>query len=138
MLKALELDSQDPVILNNLGNIEYDEKNFEKALDYFKQSIKVSDSLYLIAFFNLGKTYSLIGEEEKAAVVLKFAENKAENLLLKGLAQYHLAVSYLEYGKVEKGREALKKAESNLKEFQPLLFLIDDLKADYATQYPVD
>ena len=138
LLKALELDTQDPVIYNNLGNIEYDEKNFDKAIEYFNKSIKFSDSLYFLAYYNLGKTYSLIGEEEKAEVILKLAENKTDNQFLKGLARYHLAVSYLEYGEVIKGSEALKKAESNLKEYQPLSFLIDKLKADFEAQYPIE
>lgn len=61
---AFQLDPKNSSLLNNLGLLYHQKKEFEKALIYFKKAIKIEDKAsYLI---NEGNTLAMMGKVEDA------------------------------------------------------------------------
>ncbi|MDX1830136.1 MAG: tetratricopeptide repeat protein [Lutibacter sp.] len=127
-IQSLSLEPNDPVILNNLGNIEYQEKKFEKAIEYFEKSLISSDSLYISAGINLGKTYSLIGEKEKSELLFKAIIAKTNIDFLKGICYFELTRKHLDYGEVKKAKLSFSNAKSILKNYQDFEIELNDLE----------
>jgi tetratricopeptide (TPR) repeat protein len=117
-IKALAIEPDNPVILNNLGNLEFKEFQFKKAIEYCQKALVVSDSTYTIAGHNLGKTYGLIGEDKKSEEVYKFIIKKTKSTFLKGITYYNLADMYLEYGEIDKSYIALSYAKRFLSKYK--------------------
>ncbi len=65
-----EEDPNNPVYSYNLGNILYELKNYKGAVKYYIRAIKLGGPLSLISRINLSKTYSEVGENERALIVL--------------------------------------------------------------------
>ena len=126
--EAMKIDPNDPVLLNNYGNLEHRDKNFSQAIAYFQKSIDVSDNKYIVAYINLGKTYGLIGETEKSEEAYSFALEHTEVPYFKGLTYLHLAQYYLDYGVKEKGLESVLKARGFLKGDSYMENLLDSLE----------
>lgn len=53
---ALDQNPNSPMILNNLGNISFYLKDYDQAIDYYKEAIKLSPKL-MSAHFNLSQAY---------------------------------------------------------------------------------
>lgn len=64
LLRAYELKSTDPVILNNLGAYYLSEGEFAKAKDYLTKSVNAEQSVG--ANYNLGLYYGLTGDYKKS------------------------------------------------------------------------
>lgn len=109
-IQALLLEPNDPIILNNLGNVERHNYEFEKAIEYFEKSLIASDSLYISAGINLGKTYSLIGEKERSDLLLNEILKKTDIEFFKGLCYLQLTRGHLEYREIEKAKLSFSKA----------------------------
>lgn len=112
--KALALEPNSPVILNNLEEVEFENKNFEQAIEYYNKSIEISDSTYLYAAQNLGITYGVIGEKDLSEKLLKFVIKDSKIDFIKGASYYSLTKMYLDYGDIENAKYALKNAEKYL------------------------
>lgn len=112
--KALSLEPNSPIILSNLGLVEYNLKNFEQAIEYYNKSIEISDSTYLYAAQNLGMTYGVIGEKELSEQLLKFVIKNSKNDFNKGTAFFTLTKMYLDYGDIENAKYALINAKKYL------------------------
>jgi tetratricopeptide (TPR) repeat protein len=126
--KAMTIDPNDPVLLNNYGNLEHSDKNFSKAISYFKKSIETSDKKYLVAYINLGKTYGLIGETENAKEAYFYVLNNTEIPYLKGVTYLHLSQFHLDYGNKDEGLETVLKAKQLLRGNPYFETLIDTLE----------
>lgn len=108
---GLELEPENPTLLNNLGNTEHELKNYHKAITYFERSLKVSDSLYLNASLNLGLLYWKDYEFEKSAKVLEYVLSKSDNKYEQASANYQLAKTYLDMNVCGKAQKAFSKAK---------------------------
>lgn len=113
---GLELEPENPTLLNNLGNAEHKLKNYYEAISYFEQSLKISDSLYLNASLNLGLLYWKDYEFEKSSRILEYTISKSTNEYEKAFAHLQLAKTYLDMNKCEKSKIALDRAKNGLKE----------------------
>ncbi len=113
---GLELEPENPTLLNNLGNTEHELKNYHIAITYFEQSLKVSDSLYLNASLNLGLLYWKDYEFGKSAKVLEYVLSKSDNKYEKASAHYQLAKTYLDMNECGKAQKAFSKASIIWKE----------------------
>lgn len=61
---AFQLDPKNSSLLNNMGLLYHQKKDFETALNYFKKAIKIEDKAsYLI---NEGNTLAMMGKVEEA------------------------------------------------------------------------
>lgn len=117
-LRALKINPNNVVLLNNIGNLEKNDKNYIKAIRYYKESFTKSDSLYFIAAMNLGQTYSKIGSNRTAEKTLRYVIKNTDIDFVKGITFYYLADNYLKYGNVDKGKNALTKAGLLLKGYK--------------------
>lgn len=118
--KALSVNSEHPVILNNLGNLAYEKKNIKKAIAFFKRAIISSDSTYHLAFLNLGKSYGLVGEQEAAEKYYKYVILNSDIDLLTGLSHFGMSKMYLDYGYIEMSQASLNFAKKKLANFSDL------------------
>ena len=100
-----------------MANLERDDKNFEKAIKYYKKSFFESDSLYFVASLNLARTLSIIGEDIESEKEFYNIINHTNLDFIKGVAYYQLTENYLRYGNINKGNDALRKATDILKEY---------------------
>lgn len=115
-LKGLNKNSTNVIILNNLGNLERDAKNFQKAIKYYQKSFNESDSLYFVAKLNLARTLSIIGKDIESEKGFYYIIDNSKLNFIKGLAYYLLTKNYLRYGYIDKGNNTFKKAKELLKE----------------------
>lgn len=134
-MESLSVEPNNPVTLNNLGNIEYKEHNFKKAIEYFGKSLISSDSLYVSAGINLGKTYSLIGEKEKSELIFNFFLKKTKIDFLKGICYFQLTRSHLDYGEIKKAKLSLLKAKSILNNYLDFETELNELETEIKLYY---
>ena len=113
---GLEVEPQNPSLLNNLGNAEHELKNYQMAIKYFEESFKTSDSLYLNAGLNLGLLYWKDYEFEKSAEVLEYVLSKSSKKYEKSAAHFQLAKTYLDMNICEKAKRSFNKAKADWKE----------------------
>lgn len=127
-VQALTIEPNDPIILNNLGNLEYNDHKFEKAIEYLEKSLIYSDSLYVTAGINLGKTYSLIGEKEKSELLFNSILTKTDIDFLKGLCYFELTRKHLDYGEIQKAKLSLLNANSILTNYEDFEIELNELE----------
>ena len=116
-LKGLDKDRNNVILLNNLGNLERDAKNFKKSIDYYKKSFAQSNSQYFVAGLNLAQTLSVIGEDINAEKEFLNVINNSDLDFIKGIAYYQLAENHLRYGEIEKGTKSIIKAKQLLNNY---------------------
>jgi len=114
LLKALSVNPNSSITLNNLGNLKYLSKEFPAAIDYFNESIIISDSTYYPSILNLGKLYGLIGDDEKAEELLNYVIENSEIDFLNGISHFRLSRMYLDYGWIDKAKLSLSKSKTLL------------------------
>ena len=117
-LKTLEISPNDVVLLNNIGNLEKNDEQFIKAIKYYKESFRKSDSLYYVAALNLGQTYSIIGTNTEAERTFDKVIEITDIHFINGVTYYYLADHFLKYGNINKGKNALSKASSFLEKYK--------------------
>tara|TARA_R110000868_G_scaffold289573_1_gene549817 strand:+ start:2048 stop:2695 length:648 start_codon:yes stop_codon:yes gene_type:complete len=113
---GLEIEPENPSLLNNLGNAEHELKNYQIAIKYFEESFKVSDSLYLNAGLNLGLLYWKDYEFEKSVKVLEYVLSKSSKKYEKSAAHFQLAITYLDMNTCEKAKWNFIKAKADWKQ----------------------
>ena len=117
-LKALDINSRSPVVLNHLGMIEASKKNFERAKYYFINCINYNPK-YFLGFLNLGNLfYELKNFKESIKYYLQSLKISSNYETLK-----NLGYSYFEIQDLENSNVYLKKA-LNLKPNSDLLFQV--------------
>lgn len=114
LLKALEFEPLNPILYNNLGNIEKLSLNGSIAKQYFEKSLKVSDSTYLIAALNLGVLHSSSGYFEKSKKLFQNIILSSDNNLLIALSNLELTKLYIDTGNCEQANKTFKIAEKIL------------------------
>ncbi|WP_036385128.1 tetratricopeptide repeat protein [Muricauda sp. MAR_2010_75] len=121
-LAVLDTIAEEPFrradILRGVGRINYDQENYETALDYFDQALSVyrqtEDNLYQsYTLNNMGNTYSSMGETEAAiehyqkSLVISKAFNYEDNT---ANVLANLGSTYRDMGKYDLALEHLLKA----------------------------
>lgn len=104
LLEAYEMNSSDPVILNNLGAYYLSEGEYAKAKDYLTASLKAEESAGVN--YNLGLYYGLMGDYKKSLTHF----NKAEDVQC---MEYNRAITKL---MLDDAAGARKDLETLLKE----------------------
>ena len=112
--KVLILYPENVIVLNNLGLIEYNEKNFNKAEYFYNKAINISDSTYYPSIMNLGDIYSLTGEFNKGELLFKSRMENESILFYKGVSSLKLTILYLNYGEVNKAKKYLVESKKYL------------------------
>ena len=133
-LKGLEKDLNNVILLNNLGNLESNAKNFKKSIDYYKKSFAHSNSQYFVAGLNLARTLSVIGEDINAEKEFLNVINNSDLDFIKGISYYQLAENHLRYGEIEKGTKSIIKAKqllNNYPDFESDLIKTENKLRDY-------
>src|SRR5205809_812901 len=63
--KAVELDTENAQAMNNLGIIQYEKRNFKKAVEYYQRALAINPRMPE-ALNNLGNASRTIGDMEGA------------------------------------------------------------------------
>ncbi|NQX81602.1 MAG: tetratricopeptide repeat protein [Flavobacteriaceae bacterium] len=126
--EALEIEPDNPTILNNLGLANRYLGNYNEAISLFKHSLKVSDSTYLIAGLNLSLEYSNIGEYKKGIDMSNYVIERSHNKHIIVGARIHKSFSLISLGLCEKAKTELKIIKSYLNEIDNLQVHIYDLE----------
>ena len=127
---GLEIEPENPSLLNNLGNAEHELKNYQMAIKYFEESFKASDSLYLNAGLNLGLLYWKDYEFEKSAQVLEYVLLKSNKKYEYSVAHFQLAKTYLDMNFCEKAKQNFRKAKADWKQISGFDKRIQKLEED--------
>ncbi len=127
-IQALTLEPNNPIILNNLGNLEHKDYKFDKAIECFEKALIHSDSLYVSAGINLGKIYSLIGEKEKSELLFNSILKKTHIDFLKGICYFKLTRKHLDYGEIQKAKLSLSNANSILTNYEDFKTELNELE----------
>lgn len=133
LLKALSINPNSSIVLNNLGNLKRQLKEFPKAIEYFNKAIILSDSTYYPSIINLGKIYGHLGEDVKAEKLYNHIIEKSNIEFLIGLSHYGLAKMYLDYGWFEKANLSISKSEYFLSSYNDFDSEIASLKLKIKT-----
>tara|TARA_R110001592_G_scaffold144437_6_gene367554 strand:- start:100 stop:738 length:639 start_codon:yes stop_codon:yes gene_type:complete len=128
LLKALDIEPQNPILWNNLGNVERVSPNESKAKKYFEKSIKVSDSTYLVAVLNLGILHSYSGDFDKSKKLFQYIISNSDNDLLEAISNLELTKLYIDTGNCEKAKKSFKIADKILNDLNVLKETKNDLK----------
>ena len=99
--KANEIEPDNKIILNGLGNVESDLKNFDKAYEYFEQALEV-DNNFGITYLNYGTAFNKNSEEHKAIDILTKGVEIEKNETRKGYFYYTIADAYYDIKNYEK------------------------------------
>jgi Tfp pilus assembly protein PilF len=70
LLKAESLDSDNPVIQNNLGLAYFVRDHFKEAIDHIQKAIEIKSD-YTDAYNNLGRVLIEVGDYQKAIAYLE-------------------------------------------------------------------
>ncbi len=118
LYESLKLDEGKASLLNSIGNIYLDLRQYEKARQYFNQALflaKAEDDSYIIAtsLSNLGHMHLGLGDAEEArkfyqrALELDRQENDLEGM---GYSYYNLGIAFKKLNDFEKALENLQKS----------------------------
>lgn len=104
-----QIEPNNIIILNGLGNVETALRNFKKASSYFEKAISI-DSTNSITYLNYGVSLNKNLEEEKAIEMLKKGMSYTKDSLHKGMILYTIADAYYDLGKYQKSNYFNQKA----------------------------
>ncbi|SNR60730.1 hypothetical protein SAMN06265371_106214 [Lutibacter agarilyticus] len=128
LTQAIIEEPNNPILYNNLGNVEYHDYKFNKAIECYEKSLIISDSLYISAGINLGKAYSLIGEKEKSELIFNQIIIKSDIEFLRGICYYELTRKHLDYGEIEEAKLSFSNAKSILINYEDFEKELNDVE----------
>jgi|SRR5690554_496484 len=111
-IEALKYESDNPTILNNLGNLTSDFGNEIKAIEFYKKAIKCSDSTHFSSLYNLGLIYCETRDYNKSEEVLTYVLRNFDNKDQQSVAHIVLTNVYLNLKYCEKAKTSLNQAKS--------------------------
>ncbi len=114
-LKANDIEPNNKIILNALGDVSADLKNSDDCIKYFEKSLQI-DSLYSITYLNFGTSYNKLLEFDKSIEILKKGIELENTTERKGYFYYNLANSYYKKENYIKSAELNNKALDIVKE----------------------
>jgi tetratricopeptide (TPR) repeat protein len=107
--KSLKADRNYTSVYFNLGDVQYRLGNYENAVSYLTTALagRLDTQLHLDILNKLGRTYSAMGQNEKAIQTFQ----RAIQVMPSAIAPYNnLAVQYIKTGQFDLAIEILKKA----------------------------
>jgi tetratricopeptide (TPR) repeat protein len=114
-LEALNIEPNNPTILNNLGNIEKLKNNYDKSKKYFEKSLIASDSLYFNSALNLGIVNHKTKDYLKSIELFEYVISKSPDSMQTAMAHYHLCWTYLSLNKCDKAKTELEESKKVFK-----------------------
>ncbi|RZJ65244.1 MAG: tetratricopeptide repeat protein [Flavobacterium sp.] len=120
LLKALELEPTNAVVLTNLGHIAYETGNFKDAIDFYNRSHIIFDSNQLNAGVHLGRSYYLNGEYDKCIIISKYTVAHAEDEKSYYLSYYNMTKALIKQGDCEAAKRSFKNTQPALNSFKSL------------------
>jgi|GEM_PF-3738966 len=126
-LEALEIEPNNPAILSNLGLNWYIVYDYEKAIDYYNQSLKASDSTYHTAAVNLGLTYFYNKQFHRGLDILNYVIEQTDDKEILSTAYVHRALNYLGKNECDKAEDDLNYIIDNFRSIGNTDFHIKDL-----------
>ncbi len=89
--------------LLHMGNKEYEEKNYKKAIEFYKKSLFYND--YYMTYVNLGNAYAQLHDYKNAITAFNIAVNRKPDYYL---AHFNLGFAYTQLNKWDKAVEQYK------------------------------
>ncbi|RZJ70465.1 tetratricopeptide repeat protein [Flavobacterium sp.] len=120
LLKALELEPQNAVILTTLGHVSYESGSYSDAIEYYNRSHIIYDPTQLNAGVHLGRSYYLNGEYEKCIIVSKHTASQTNDEKSYYMSYYNMTKALIKQGKCEAAEQSFKKTEPALNNFKAL------------------
>ncbi|HUH50695.1 MAG TPA: hypothetical protein VLZ11_01170 [Flavobacterium sp.] len=114
-LEALDIEPNNPTILNNLGNIEKFKNNYDKSKKYYEKSLIASDSLYYNSALNLGIVNYKTEDFLKSIKLFEYVISKSPDSMQTAIAHYHLCYTYLSLNKCDKAKTELEESKKVFK-----------------------
>ncbi|GAA4807090.1 hypothetical protein [Litoribaculum gwangyangense] len=113
--KANQIEPNNKIILNALGDVSADLKDLNESVKYFEKSLKI-DSTYSITYINFGTAYNKLLKFDKSIGILKKGLEFENDHERKGYFYYNLANSYYKIKDYRTSYEFTNKALSLVKE----------------------
>lgn len=110
-IEALKYESDNPTILNNLGNLTKDFGDTNRAIEYYKKAIEFSDSTYFSSVYNLGLTYCNSKRYDDSEEILKYVLKNFDNENQQSITSFTLAKVYLGLNDCTNAERFMEKAE---------------------------
>ncbi len=113
-IAAYRIEPNNPIVLNNLGNIYREIGTNKMALEYYSESFNASDSTYFLAGYNLGIAYCNEGEYEKSLDILEYIIDDTDDAYKKMLAEYVIVRVYISQNECAKAEKLYNKIKGDL------------------------
>jgi tetratricopeptide (TPR) repeat protein len=113
--KALEIDSNNPTILCDLGITETRLFNYDRSSELLYKAIDI-DSTYYLAHTNLGFNLYYIGKHNKAIEILNLVDVNNSSQVVRRATYFHLFMNYT----------SLKECDNAYKYYDLLRDFLDD------------
>mgnify|MGYP001319373955 CR=1 FL=1 len=107
--KALRIDPENPVILNDLGLTEKRLFNYDRAILFLQKAIQL-DSNYYAAYGNLSLTLYYAKRYQEAIDILKLANTDRAGLTERRSIYYHLFMNHTQLNNCDSAYHYYKKA----------------------------
>ena len=112
-MKALELDDNNPVILNAIAGSECNLNNYKSASKYYGKAIE-SDSEFIQSYINFGRCYLTQKEYSKAIQILEQGKNNMiSDSNMSKLDSLHNHSLFLNLGLSQEGMNNCKESFKN-------------------------
>jgi len=128
LLKALKIEPNNPITLNNLGIVYEQLKKYKQAISYFERSLKVSDSTYLTAGIGLTSNYYRISEYQKGIDLANYMIEKSKEKRVSIPASVHKAFCLISLGQCKKAKDELAFVKNNIAEMDNLQEYINSVE----------
>lgn len=107
------VNKKEALRLNNLGTVEYDKKNYSKAIEYYTSAIDIYPE-FAQAYGNLGLTYKKNGQSAEALWANRKAIALANGPTTRAGAYYNIGRIYEEKGEFAKAKEQYELAKNQV------------------------
>lgn len=114
VLKALELEADNPVILNSIALIEMQQFNFNKSEEYFLKIFDI-DSTFNMGYMNIGLLYYHMNRYERSITYLKKVDFSNTNIVERHATKYHLCMAYTGLGNCDSSLYYYNLAKDSIK-----------------------
>lgn len=116
-IAAYRIEPENPIILNNMGNIYREIGTNKMALEYYSESFIASDSTYFNAGYNMGITYCDLGEYDKSLQTLQKIIEDTDDPNKIMISEYVKVRVYLSKNDCDKAEKLYREIKNDLDEF---------------------
>lgn len=120
LLRALEREPVNAVVLTNLGHVAYETGNFAQAIDYYNRSHIIFDPTQLNAGVHLGRSYYLNGEYDKCIIISKYTLAQTDDEKSYYMSYYNMTKALIKQGDCKAAEVSFKKTEPAIHNFKSL------------------